>query len=224
MNNIILGFDTSNNYCSVAIMRGQAIIGFEQQLDPNMQAANIIKMIELTLNNAGLKYQDIDYLAFPNGPGSFTGIRIALAVAKGITLASNMQAIVISNFDTAFFRAQEQVKEFDKAIIMINAYRNQVYLQEFDNKGNTSHHMMIDNENIKEYILNKKENKIICAGSGIAAVYDMICDIENLTILPRFPKIKAIHICKLASEIIKQGKICSEIAPLYIRRPDAKKQ
>lgn len=219
----ILGFDTSNNHCSVAVMQGENIINFEEQLDPNMQAANIIKMIESVLMNSSLQYQDIDYLAITNGPGSFTGIRIALAVAQGITLASQIKPVIFSNFDTSFYRLKEQVATFDNAIIIINAYRNQIYVQIFDNLGYPSHPMLIDNENVREYILSQSNKKIICAGNGIATIYNHICNIDNLMILPRFVKIKAIHICRLANEIINNGNINSQITPLYIRKPDAKK-
>lgn len=218
----ILGFDTSNNHCSVAVMQGQNIINFEEQLDPNMQAANIVKMIESVLMNSSLQYQDIDYLAITNGPGSFTGIRIALAVAQGITLASQIKPVIVSNFDAAFYRLKEQVAIFDKAIIIIDAYRNQTYVQTFDNLGHPSQPTLMDNEDVREYILSQRDKKIICAGSGVLKIYNHICNIDNLMILPRFVKIKAIHVCRLANKIIDNDNINSQITPLYIRKPDAK--
>ena len=60
----------------------------------------------------------------------------------------------------------------------------------------------------------------VCAGSGLASVYSEIKDIERLIILPRFYTIKALHIARLADDMINKGHSCP-IEPLYIRPPDA---
>ena len=101
--NKILCFDVSNNSCSVAVSFGQEIISFEQELRPSMQAERLIVMIQSVLINACLKYQDLDYMAVTVGPGSFTGVRIGLASAKGIIHATNIKAIGITNGGFCFF-------------------------------------------------------------------------------------------------------------------------
>ena len=75
--NRILAFDVSNNNCSVAISAGQEILAYEEDLRPSMQAEILILLIERALQSINYDYQDIDYLALTNGPGSFTGIRIS---------------------------------------------------------------------------------------------------------------------------------------------------
>ena len=135
--NRILAFDVSNNNCSVAISAGQEILAYEEDLRPSMQAEILILLIERALQSINYDYQDIDYLALTNGPGSFTGIRIGLATAEGILISTNIQGLAISNFEMSYYRLQRQVKYFDKAVILLNAYRQQLYYQEFDLAGNT---------------------------------------------------------------------------------------
>ena len=217
--NKILCFDVSNNSCSVAIAAGQEILSFEQNLSPSVQAEKLLVIIESVLAKAQMQYSDLDYLAVTIGPGSFTGIRIGLAVAKGILYASGIKGVAITNFEASFYRLKMQVKEFDSAIIMLNAYRNQLYVQQFYADGTKLEPILMDIVDVKDY-LQRQSGKIVCAGSGLKEVYEQIKDIENITCLPRFPSIRAIHIARYADDKINRGDF-SPIEPLYIRLPDA---
>ena len=218
----ILGLDVSNNTCSVAISTGQNILSYKEDLRPSMQAENLIPLIEEALKSINYDYDDIDYLALTNGPGSFTGIRIGLAAAEGVLMSSNIKAIVISNFEMSYYRLSRQVKYFDKALILLNAYRKQLYYQEFDAKGNKGNYGIIDIDEIRSLFAIHKNEKIVCTGSGVAEIYNQMKDLEEVTILPRFTKINATQICRYASDKIMQGKFDSQIEPLYIRPPDAR--
>ena len=218
--NKILAFDTSNNTCSVAVSIGQNIITFEQELRPSMQAEKLIVLIEKSLKEANMNYNDLDYLTITIGPGSFTGIRIGVAAAKGIIYTTKIKSVGITNFEAAYYRIKQQISNFDYAIILLNAYRNQQYIQIFNKHSAITKETLVDNESVVEIIKNYKGVKA-CAGSGVSCIYDKISDIQNLFILPRFPIIKATHIARLADEKINIGKIEAIEYPLYIRQPDA---
>jgi tRNA threonylcarbamoyl adenosine modification protein YeaZ len=217
----ILAFDTSNNTASVAISEGQTILAYLEELKSSMQAELLLIMIENALSYSGLSYNDIDYLGVTNGPGSFTGIRIGLAAAEGISLGAKIKAYSVTNFAMAHFRATKQVQNYDKIIILLNAYRNQLYLQVFDKNGNAGTAELIDNNLVIE-LLNKERGKVVCAGSGVELIYHQIKSLTNITILPRFARIKALHICRYIDNKISSGYLLSPIEPLYIRPADAK--
>lgn len=217
--NKILCFDVSNNSCSVAISEGQNILSFEQELRPSMQAERLMVMIENVLKNAHMQYQDLDYLAVTVGSGSFTGIRIGLAAAKGILYASKIKGVAITNFEATYYRLTGQVQNYDTAIILLNAYRSQVYMQIFAKDGAQEDPKLIDNNSIRS-MLESMNGKIVCAGSGLSTIYSDIRDLENIIMLPRFPTIKAIHIARYADDKINKG-IINPIEPLYIRPPNA---
>ncbi|WHA06107.1 tRNA (adenosine(37)-N6)-threonylcarbamoyltransferase complex dimerization subunit type 1 TsaB [Candidatus Megaera polyxenophila] len=219
--NRILAFDVSNNNCSVAISAGQEILAYEEDLRPSMQAEILILLIERALQSINYDYQDIDYLALTNGPGSFTGIRIGLATAEGILISTNIQGLAISNFEMSYYRLQRQVKYFDKAVILLNAYRNQLYYQEFDPESNKGKYGLIDIDKVSNLFRDKKK-KIVCTGSGMSEIYDQIEKNTNITILPRFARINATQVCKYADEKINNGEVNQGIGQLYIRPPDAK--
>jgi tRNA threonylcarbamoyl adenosine modification protein YeaZ len=217
--NKILCFDVSSNSCSVAIAEGQNILFFEQEMRPSMQAESLMVIIECALKSTGKLYKDLDYLAVTVGPGSFTGIRIGLAVAKGILYASNIQGIAINNFESAYYRMRMQIKEYDTAFVILNAYRNQVYVQQFMQNGTKTTPLLINNIDIIDLLKQTKGNTI-CTGSGVPIIYPELKNLDHLTILPRFPIIRAIHVARLADDKINKGDIAS-IEPLYIRPPDA---
>lgn len=217
--NKILCFDVSNNSCSVAIANGQEILAFKQELTPSVQAEKLLVMIESALNETNMWYSDIDYLCVTVGPGSFTGIRIGLATAKGIIYASDIKGIAVTNFEAAFYRLKMQITSFDSAVIILNAYRNQLYVQQFFKDGKSLDPMLMDSNDIKNYLENQS-GTLVCAGSGLKEVYHQIKDIDKLILLPRFQTVRAIHIARFADEKINFGKF-SAIEPLYIKPPDA---
>ncbi|MDG1436587.1 MAG: tRNA (adenosine(37)-N6)-threonylcarbamoyltransferase complex dimerization subunit type 1 TsaB [Rickettsiaceae bacterium] len=218
--NKILCFDVSNNSCSVAISEGQKILYFEEERRPSMQAEKLMVIIERALHTLSINYNDLDYLAVTTGPGSFTGIRIGLAVAKGILYASNLKPIAINNFESAYYRLKMQVQDYDSAFIVLNAYRNQMYVQEFMKNSAPNKPILVNNLDLIE-LLKTKNGRVICTGSGMPLVYPYLQEQNNLTILPRFPTIRAIHISRLADDKIKQGETTKPFEPLYIRPPDA---
>lgn len=220
----ILAFDTANNSASVAISDDQVILAYLEELRPALQAETIVPMIEEALKIAGLSYQQLDYLAVTNGPGSFTGIRIGLSVAKAIVLSTSVKGTTVSNFEYSYFRASTQVRNYSKMFVFLNAYRGQLYSQVFNQDGTASKALLITYEQAID-LIKREEGIRICTGSGVELIYDRIKDQENVIILPRFAKVKALHICRyIANKISLTQLLPSSIEPLYIRPPDAKLQ
>ncbi len=218
----ILGFDTSNDTVSVAISEGDEILAYLEELQPAMQAERLSSMIEQALRIANITYYDINYLAVTKGPGSFTGIRVGLATAQAILLAANLKGIAVTNFEIEHVRAIKQVGNYDEVIVLINAYRNQLYIQTFNKLGAKNAPLLIDCDLAGE-LLRKKQNALICAGSGTLVMYEQIKKMPNAIILPRIARKKAIHICRYTSSQLLLGgnDNLAQLEPLYIRPADA---
>lgn len=215
----ILGFEASNGECSAAILEDMRLIYTIKSQDRSMQAESLIPMIEYMLAETKLGYSDIDYVATTTGPGSFTAIRIGLAAAKGIALASQINLLGLSNFDTIFYRTREQIGSYDYIAAILNAYRGQSYLQIFAKNGDiVQEGILIDNGEIANYL--DLGGSIICAGQ-ISQLKEFLTKL-SVTILPRFPLPDARTVCKAAYEKIALGKAAGKLDPLYIRPPDAK--
>ncbi|HJD65059.1 MAG TPA: tRNA (adenosine(37)-N6)-threonylcarbamoyltransferase complex dimerization subunit type 1 TsaB [Rickettsia endosymbiont of Diachasma alloeum] len=219
----ILAFDTANNTTSVALSDNDNILAYAEELRPSMQAEKLMPMIEQVMKASQCLYDELDYLAVTNGPGSFTGIRIGLACAKGILFSKeNIKGVAVSNFEHAYFRAIGQVKDYDKIYVFLNAYRSQLYLKIFDKSGKANEPLLIDFDYAIELLKNEKGN-IICCGSGLEFIYTQVKNLPNIIILPRFARVKAFIICRyVASLLANSAELNSAIEPLYIRPPDAK--
>lgn len=95
LNAVILGIETCTNICSVALWDGEKM---HERLTETARShsKSLIPMIEALLEDANKSLHDVDYVACARGPGSFTGVRIGVAVAKGIAFGQGIPIIGIS--------------------------------------------------------------------------------------------------------------------------------
>lgn len=101
----ILGIDTATNVCGLALTEDRNLIA---ELRLNFQRAHgekLIVALHHLLDDAGLKLQDVAGLAISIGPGSFTGLRIGLAVVKGLALAHPMPVVAVPTLDALAWQA-----------------------------------------------------------------------------------------------------------------------
>ena len=94
----ILGIETGSRGLSVAIRKDSIDLAREAAETDHGQATMLMPMIERVRQAAGLAYSDLDRIAVALGPGSFTGLRVGLAAALGLSLAAGVPAIGISSF------------------------------------------------------------------------------------------------------------------------------
>ncbi|MDZ7924646.1 MAG: tRNA (adenosine(37)-N6)-threonylcarbamoyltransferase complex dimerization subunit type 1 TsaB [Marinagarivorans sp.] len=93
----ILAFDASGDCCSVTLKLASGFIHTLQSSEPRSHAAKLLPFTQTLLDQANCNLADIDVIACSAGPGSFTGLRIALSVAQGLAYASNKSIILINS-------------------------------------------------------------------------------------------------------------------------------
>ena len=125
----LLAIDTSTDLASVAIAVHDNIYS-EEQSGLRQHAQLLLPMIEGILLRAGLTFSQLDAIAFGRGPGSFTGLRIACSVAKGLAYAHDLPLYPVSSLATI----ANEVYETDQGnglgyhvLTMIDARMHQVY-------------------------------------------------------------------------------------------------
>lgn len=104
--NRILALETATKICSVAVSENGVVAGEFSIYVPHAHVERLVSMINDLLKNLRLKYSDLDAIAVSNGPGSFTGLRIGLSVAKGIAFAEDKQIIAVPTLDALALRAR----------------------------------------------------------------------------------------------------------------------
>ncbi|KTC79932.1 tRNA (adenosine(37)-N6)-threonylcarbamoyltransferase complex dimerization subunit type 1 TsaB [Legionella cherrii] len=92
----LLAIDTSTETASVALLTGKELL-CEEQSNQRTHAQFILPMIDRLMANASLQMHQLDGIVFGRGPGSFTGLRIACSIAKGLAYAHDLQLIPVSS-------------------------------------------------------------------------------------------------------------------------------
>ncbi len=123
----ILAIDTSAAHCAAALLCGDAPPLTRVEEMGKGQSERLIPMLEEMLAEAGLAWSDLDAIGVGVGPGNFTGIRIAVATARGLSLALGIPAIGISGFEAA---CPEPARP---TTVVIDAPRDQAYVQRVGN-------------------------------------------------------------------------------------------
>ena len=95
----ILAFDVTLSACSVAVMNGDTVTGLHSPDPDRNQAQMLVPLIQQVMEKAGLEYRELEGIGVTTGPGSFTGVRLGLATARGFGLALGIPVIGISTFD-----------------------------------------------------------------------------------------------------------------------------
>lgn len=98
---VALGFDTSAAHCAAALLQGDAVLGAVQEEMAKGQVERLFPLIEDLLARAGLSWGDLDVIGVGIGPGNFTGIRIAVAAARGLALSLGIPAVGVTATEAA---------------------------------------------------------------------------------------------------------------------------
>jgi len=122
---LVLGFDTSAAHCAAALVQGDTLLAELHEDMARGQAEALMPLLEQVLALAGKGWGDLDGLAVGVGPGNFTGIRIAVSAARGLSLGLNVPSIGVSIFDA---RAEGLPRPL---CVVEDARRDEVYMQQF---------------------------------------------------------------------------------------------
>jgi len=134
----VLAIDTALEVCAAAVLDTELgeIVARESLPMVRGHAEALIPLIARVMNEAGLDFTQLDRLAVTNGPGSFTGLRVGLAAARGIALAADRPAFGLTTL--ASFAAPHIADDDTVPVaVAIDARHEHVYLQVFGPGGRT---------------------------------------------------------------------------------------
>ncbi len=204
---LILALDTTHEFGSIALARGDTILEEVPLHEPTGFAHVIYEHLARLLARHALTAADIDCFAAASGPGSFTGVRIGLACIKGLAEALGKPAVTVSNlqamacFGTAPLRA-----------VLIDARRGEVYAAVYDSAGKVVTPEVVTRLDVWLKTLPEGELDVIAA-----AAFDL--PLKTVTA----PAALASAVARIALHRFRRGE-ASDPAGLdanYVRRSDA---
>lgn len=211
---MILNIETAVTGASICLANNNDVLAFEQNQDTRDSASWLHSVIRQIFSSKNIPINQLEAVAVSAGPGSYTGLRVGMAAAKGLCYALHVPLITIGTLEIMAAAASEV--EADLLCPMIDARRMEVFTAVFDKHGNTvmAHHNMILNENSFAEILQTK--KMAFFGNGSSKFEPLVTN-ENAS----FPEImfSAIHMVPLATAAFTSQSF-SDLAysePFYVK-------
>ncbi len=225
----ILALDSSGLVASVALVEDDNMLAEYTVNYKKTHSQTLLPMLDEIGSMIDLDLQTIDAVAVAGGPGSFTGLRIGSATAKGLCLALDKPIIHIPTVDGL---AYNLYGARDMVCPLMDARRNQVYtgLYEFDEKGM---HVILEQcaVSIDEIIeeINRQNRPVVFLGDGVP-VFRAVIQEKCKTVYSFAPahlnKQRAAAVAALALEYAKGGWVqtAAEHRPDYLRLSQAERE
>jgi len=120
---LILCLETATEVCSVALFRDEILLGMKESSVRNVHSSLLTLFIESVTKESGTKLKELDAIAISMGPGSYTGLRIGVATAKGLCYALDKPMIAVSTLQAMAIgiNYKLQITNFESADEMQNA-------------------------------------------------------------------------------------------------------
>jgi len=222
----ILAIETTGAVASVALVSPERIIA-EFSINNNMtHSALLMPLIDTMLHSAAFDKRDIGYIACSSGPGSFTGLRIGAAAAKGLAFALSRRIVRVPTLDALAYNVFSGASEV--VIPIMDARRGQVYTalygQQKDGLHRLTEDMACDFDHVAQLAADTGKS-IVFLGDGCAVHADKIAAMENARIAPLQHLLqRAASVGTFAMRTAEAAIDPADFEPAYIRQSQAERE
>ncbi|WP_298904494.1 tRNA (adenosine(37)-N6)-threonylcarbamoyltransferase complex dimerization subunit type 1 TsaB [uncultured Psychroserpens sp.] len=212
---VILNIETSTTNCSVSLSKqGETLVLKEDNNINYSHAESLHIFIDSVLKSAQMKRSDINAVAVSKGPGSYTGLRIGVSAAKGLSYALDVPLISVSTLQALAY----QVKAVDAFIVpMLDARRLEVYSAVFDSSYNAIRSIeaqILNEQSFSDYL---SKGKVYFIGNGVEKTKKLISHPNAIFIEGKLPS--AGEMSALSYEKYKKSDIedVAYFEPFYLK-------
>ena len=137
MTRTLLAIESSTDWLSVALLRGEEVQALQEHEDSRQHASALLPTIDAILVQEGLKLDDLDAIGVSTGPGSFTSLRIGLATVKGLAFERELVGIGVSTLEAMALSVLEDVSRDGacEVVALLDARRGEWYAGGWSQSG-----------------------------------------------------------------------------------------
>lgn len=152
---LILSIETAVSVCSVAVHEHGRLVGILEVVGDNVHGRKLVPLIQSLLTQTGISTTDLTAVGVSKGPGSYTGLRIGVSTAKGISYAMDIPLIGVDTLGAMARGYLDVCLAGDVVIPMLDARRMEVYAKVITSDGESlleSMPVIIDKLSFGEYL------------------------------------------------------------------------
>ena len=226
---MILALESSAAACSVALTRDGELVAQNWQNSGLTHSRTLLPMVDSLLKNSGQRLEDVDVVAVAAGPGSFTGLRIGVATAKGLAWPGDKDCAPCSTLESMAWPLAHLAGKV--IVCAMDARRKQVYNALFLATGEGLERLSPDRaislaelgEELKKY-----ENSKIVVGDGAKLCYNTLTEQGvQLELAPANLRLQgAWGVARAAEELAARGALVKgrDLVPVYHRLSQAERE
>lgn len=188
---LILSIETATKVCSVAIHQKGVLLGINEIHLDNVHSQKIMGLISTLLDQLGIESEKLEAVAVSSGPGSYTGLRIGVSVAKGLAYALDIPLIGVPSLEALGSQVIPFCEKSDHIIPMIDARRMEVYANVIDSNGAILQKAAPVVLESNPYISYLEEGLVYFLGDGIEKAKEVLSH-QNARFLPCLNSSKAL--------------------------------
>ncbi len=220
----ILAFDTAMQVCSAALADGHIMLAQRHETRQRGHAEALMPMLEDVRAEAGMTWPELDAICVTIGPGTFTGVRIGLAAARGLALVTGVPVIGVTTLEAIAAEAVVSGDTGPAFVVCIDARRGQVYTQTYSLTG-SDRFQADDRPAVSDPadVAAGLTDGLTVIGSGAHLVEAHAVDLPaGAGFLSHPSQPDARSMIRLACDRGAGSMADAPPAPLYLRPPDAK--
>ena len=211
---LTLAFDCSTSSMSIALLNGKKILGEKNYLQEAKHSEMLVLEIKNLLDVNKINFNDLDLIIATNGPGSYTGIRVALAVLKIIKITTQKPVLTVNCCEVL---ADKYSKNHEKINVAIQANSTEIYYAKYVIKNNFEEVFQPMISNVEDILLTIKEDEFLCGSAN--KIFD-----KHLLKSNQDDMILAYDVAMCGQKKFLQNKDSQDILPLYLRDPKITKR
>jgi len=215
----ILNIDSSLETAFVSVSKDGKIMACRSNADQKDHASFLEPAIQALLKETGIEPDDLSAVAVVSGPGSYTGLRVGMASAKGLCYALNKPLILLNNLELLSIGAIGEYKPTDANTLfcpMIDARRMEVFTAVYDQHLNIiepPHSLVLQPLSYNDLL---KENTVVFFGNGTAK-WNSICSDKNARFIGVNDKNDVVSQSSFQKLVTQSFNSVAYAQPLYIK-------